>query len=109
MKKDLQKLELLSAYLDGELSDKEKAEIEKLLSTSLELQKNLEDLKKVKQLGNLVKRIPESPFFETRLMAEIEGRKGESSGIKKWIPASALIVVSIVLMIVLKLNPSLID
>jgi len=109
MKKDLQKLELLSAYLDGELSDKEKAEVEKLLSTSLELQKKLEDLKKIKQLGNRVNRIPESPFFETRLMSEIEGKKYESSGIKKWIPAAALVVVTIVLMIVLKLNPGLID
>ncbi|MCU0365441.1 MAG: zf-HC2 domain-containing protein [Ignavibacteriaceae bacterium] len=64
MKKDLQNLELLSAYLDDELTQPEKAEVEKLLASSLELQKKLEDLKKVKQLGNRVKRIPESPFFE---------------------------------------------
>ncbi|MBK9097694.1 MAG: hypothetical protein IPM14_06095 [bacterium] len=109
MKKDLQKLELLSAYLDDELNLQEKAEVEKLLSTSLEMKKQLDDLKKIKQLGNRVNRIPEAPYFETRLMAEIEGRKGESSGIKKWIPAAALVAVTIILMVVLKFNPGLID
>lgn len=107
MKKDLQKLELLSAYLDDELNTQEKAEVEKLLSTSLELRKQLDDLKKVKQFGNRINRIPESPFFETKLMAEIEGQKAQSSGIKKWIPAVALAAVTIILMVVLKINPGL--
>ncbi len=109
MKKDLKNLELLSAYLDDELTRPEKAEVEKLLASSLELQKKLEDLKKVKQLGNRVKRIPESPFFETRLMAAIEGQKNETSGIKRWMPAAALAVVTIIIMVVLKFNPGLID
>jgi hypothetical protein len=109
LKKDLQNLELLSAYLDDELTQPEKAEVEKLLASSLELQKKLEDLKKVKQLGNRVKRIPESPFFETRLMAAIEGQKNETSGIKRWMPAAALAVVTIIIMVVLKFNPGLID
>jgi anti-sigma factor RsiW len=109
LKKDLQNLELLSAYLDDELTQSEKAEVEKLLANSLEMQKKLEDLKKVKQLGNRVKKIPESPFFETRLMAAIEGQKNETSGIKRWMPASALAIVTIVIMVVLKFNPGLID
>jgi len=109
LKKDLQNLELLSAYLDDELTQSEKAEVEKLLASSLELQKKLEDLKKVKQLDNSVKRIPESPFFETRLMAAIEGQKNETSGIKRWIPAAALAAVTIIIMVVLKFNPGLID
>ena len=109
MKKDLQNLELLSAYLDNELTQSEKAEVEKLLASSLEMQKKLEDMKKVKQLGNNVKRIPESPYFETRLMASIEGQKNESSRIKRWMPAAALAIVTIVIMVVMKFNPGLID
>jgi len=109
LKKDLQNLELLSAYLDDELTQSEKAEVEKLLASSLELQKKLEDLKKVKQLGNSVKQIPESPFFETRLMAAIEGQKNETSGIKRCIPAAAFAAVTIIIMVVLKFNPGLID
>jgi len=109
LKKDLQNLELLSAYLDDELTQSEKAEVERLLASSLELQKKLEDLKKVKQLGNSVKQIPESPFFETRLMAAIEGQKNETSEIKRWIPAAALVAVTIIIMVVLKFNPGLID
>jgi len=109
LKKDLQNSELLSAYLDDELTQSEKAEVEKLLAASLELQKKLDDLKKIKQLGNRVKRIPESPFFETRLMASIEGQRNESPIIKKWIPITALAVVTIIIMAVLKFNPGLID
>jgi hypothetical protein len=109
LKKDLRNIELLSAYLDNELSQSEKTEVEKLLASSLDLQKQLEDLKKLKQLGNRVKRIPESPFFETRLMAAIEGQKNESSKIKKWIPAGSLAVVTIIIMVILKFNPGLID
>jgi len=109
LKKDLQNMELLSAYLDDELSQSEKAEVEKLLATSLELRKKLEDLRKVKQLAYGVKRIPEAHFFETRLMAAIEGQKNEPSKIKRWMPAAALAIVTIILMVVLKFNPGLID
>ena len=109
MKNDLQNMELLSAYIDDELSQPEKAGVEKLLASSLEMQKNLEDLKKVKQLASRVKRVPESPYFETRLMAAIEGQKSEPSGIKRLAPVAALVVVTIVIMVVLKLNPGFID
>ncbi|MDH3267417.1 MAG: hypothetical protein OEM46_01045 [Ignavibacteria bacterium] len=109
MNKDLRNMELLSAYLDDELSSLEKAEVEKLLATSLELRKKLDDLKKVKQLTNSIKRVPESPFFETRLMASIEGQKNEPSRIIRWMPATALAIVTIVVMIVMKFNPGLLD
>ena len=42
--------ELLSAYLDNELSYEEKVQLEKNIKSSLQLQKKLEDLKKIKQL-----------------------------------------------------------
>ena len=109
MKKDLQKMEMLSAYLDDELSAAEKAAVEKLLANSLELQKKLDDLKKVKQLGNHVNPIPESPYFETRLMAAIESQKSESSKGRRWIPATALAAITIIVMVVMKFNPGLFD
>lgn len=109
MKKDLRNLELLSAYLDDELTAEEKAEVEKLISTSLEVRKKLDDLKKAKQYSNLVKRIPESPFFEIRLMAAIEGQKGHRSLIKRWIPAAALVAITIIIMIIVKLDPAFIN
>ena len=109
MEKDIRILELLSAYLDDELTASEKAEVENILLTSLEMQKKLEDLKKVKQLSSRVKKLPESPFFETRLMASIEGQKRESSGLRKWLPAAGLAIITVVLMIVMKFNPHLLD
>jgi len=109
MKKDIRILELLSAYLDDELSSSEKAEVEKVLSSSLEMKKKLDDLKKVKQISSNVKKLPESPFFETRLMASIEGQKRESPSLKKWLPAAALGALTIIVMVVMKFNPGLLD
>jgi len=109
MKKDLRNMEMLSAYLDDELSAQEKAEVEKLLANSLEMKKKLEDLKKIKQLGNRVKPIPESPYFETRLMAEIESQKSDLSKGRRWIPAAALAAVTIVVMVIMKFNPGILD
>lgn len=109
MKNDVRNKELLSAYLDDELSASEKVEVEQLLQTSLELKKQLEDLKRVKQLAQQVKRIPESPYFETRLMSVIESQNSQRSGIKGWMPAAGLAIVTIAVMVVLKLNPGIIN
>jgi hypothetical protein len=109
MNKQILNNELLSAYIDNELTQQEKNEVEKLLASSLELQKKLEDLKQAKQYANYVKRVPESPFFETKLMASIEGEKKGNVLIRRWMPAAALVVVTVIIMIVLKLNPRLLD
>lgn len=109
MSKDVRNKELLSAYLDGELSQPEKAEVEKLLQTSLELKKQLEDLKKIKRFTQKVKRVPESPYFETRLMAAIEGQKKDSKIKSRWLPATALAIVTIAVMLVLKFNPNFLN
>lgn len=109
MKKDLRIPELLSAYIDDELSASEKAEVEQILATSLEMRKKLEDLKYIKQLSNSVQRVPESPFFETRLMASIEGQKGETFRTKRWIPAASLALITIAIMLVMKFNPGLLN
>ena len=64
MKKNNTDIELLSAYVDGELSTAEKKYIEEKIKSSLELQKELLDLKKLKELTSTsVDRISESPFF----------------------------------------------
>ena len=98
--------ELLSAYLDGELSSSAKESLEEKIKSSLELQKRLEDLKKIKELTSIsFKPLPPSPFFETRLFAEIESKKSWYKQILKWSPAIGLAVASIILMIVLKSNP----
>ncbi len=102
-------MELISAYLDGELSQTEKIEVEKLLESSPELRSKLEELKKVKELINKVKTIPESPYFETRLMTEIESQKSGSEKSGKWILAAALVLITLGVMTALKINPNLIN
>ncbi len=102
--------ELLSAYIDGELSPKEKEYIEGKISSSLELQKELADMKRLKELTSTsYERIPEAPFFQSRLSAELSSFKPIFSKTKKWIPAAALTLVTAALMISLKFYPDLIQ
>jgi hypothetical protein len=110
MKKNNIDIELLSAYVDGELSPADKKHIEEKIKSSLELQKELADLKKLKELtSSSVDRISESPFFETRLFANLNTQNSSKFNIKKWIPISAITLVTLALMAVLKFNPNLLD
>lgn len=102
--------ELLSAYIDGELSPVLKQSIEDKLKSSLELQKEFEDLKKLKTLtSGSVERLSESPYFESRLFANLKNDKPSTFNFKKWIPVSAVAVLTIGLMTLLRFNPQLID
>jgi hypothetical protein len=102
--------ELLSAYIDGELSQEEKKYIEEKIKSSLQLQKDLSDLKKLKNLtSNSMAILSDSPFFETRLMATLNQNSSKKFRLKKWVPAITLSVFTIGLMILLKFNPDFIN
>jgi hypothetical protein len=102
--------ELLSAYLDNELSYQEKVQLEKNIKSSLRLQKKLEDLKKIKQLtASAYKKIPESPYFETRLFATLNSQKPWYKRALKWSPVAGLVFATIIIMVVLKSNPQMFD
>lgn len=110
MKKLNTDIELLSAYIDGELSPAEKKYIEEKIKSSLELQKELSDLKKLKELTtSSLDKVSESPFFETRLFANLNSQTSSKFNVKKWIPISSLTLVTLALMVILKFNPNLID
>ena len=100
-------LELLSAYIDGELSLKEKEYIEKKISSSLELQKELADMKRLKELTlSGFDRVPEAPFFQTRLNAELNSAKPWFTKARRWIPAVSITMITAALMITLKFYPN---
>lgn len=102
--------ELISAYLDGELSSVEKKEIEEKIKVSLELQKELSDLKKLKELtSSTYQKADESPYFETKLFAKLNSKEKPVYNIRKWIPVSSFAVITISLMLLLKFNPNLVD
>ena len=102
--------ELLSAYIDNELSYEEKVQLEKNIKSSLQLQKKLEDLKKIKQLTtSAYNKIPESPYFETRLFASLESNKPWHKKVLKWSPVVGLAFTTIIIMVVLKSNPEIFD
>ena len=101
---------LLSAYIDNELSPGEKADIEEKLLSSKELQLKLKELKKIKELTTFsVKRVEENPYFETRVGAALSFNNHRKNKVKKWYPAIGFAIVTIALMIILKLNPNLIE
>jgi hypothetical protein len=102
--------EKLSAYLDGELPLSEKNELEQRLSVSSELREKLEELKKLKEFtSSSYRKLPESPFLETRVMANLKTGQKESFLKRRWIPVLGLVAVTIILMLVFKYNPNLIN
>ena len=110
MSRQSKDFELLSAYLDNEISYEERVQLEKSIKSSLLLQKKLEDLKKIKQLtSSAYNKIPASPYFETRLFASLESQKPWHKKLLKWSPAIGLAFATIIIMVVLKSNPQLLD
>jgi len=100
--------EMLSAYIDGELSAKEIENIESKLALSKELQDKFEELKKIKRLtAASVKHPDDSPYFETKVLANLNDGKSNFGRLKNWIPATGFAVLAITLMILLKYNPDI--
>jgi len=107
MKNNRYDIEMLSAYIDGELSPKEKIIIEEKIRLSLDLQKKLEELKKLKAITSDAKpELAESYYFESRLMASLNSTENRSEKIKKWIPVFTFTSLAAVLIFVLSLNPA---
>ncbi len=104
------KYEILSAYIDGELSAIEAKELEDKIKFSKELQEKLEELKKIKTLTvTSVKRLPEAPYFETRIAANLNRKDTGWEKYRKWVPAFSFTALAIALMVFLKFNPGVID
>lgn len=110
MKQKYNEKELLSAYIDGELSHEEEKILEEKIALSKELKEKLAGLKKLKQLTQKAyKPIPESPYFETMLMAEINKSNSVVGKLKKYYPVIGAAFASLLLMLFLRYNPELID
>ncbi len=102
--------ELLSAYIDGELSPEEQNDLEQRLGYSAELRAKLEELKKLQELTrSAIKELPESSYFETRFYAELKSSKQTGSRLRKYAPVLGFSLLAVALMVVLKLNPGMIE
>lgn len=102
--------EILSAYLDNELSEKEKNEFETQLVLSIDLQARLEELVRIRKLTIAsYKPLQEAPYLETRIIAAVSEEKHWYSGIKKYAPVIGFASLAIILMVFLKFNPDIID
>lgn len=106
MNKFYKEYEMLSAYIDGELTKEEVKYLEAKLAVSKDLQQKLTELKRVKELSqSSFHKAAESPYFETKLIASLNS--GNSSGfkMKRWIPVLGISLATIVLMLFLRSNP----
>ncbi|MEW4489061.1 hypothetical protein AB1L42_13350 [Thalassoglobus sp. JC818] len=72
--------EMLSAYLDGELTDAEKQFLEELLQQSPELQAELDEIKNVSLRVQEVPRLSAPVDLQSQIL---EAVKGQSQGVKK--------------------------
>ncbi len=103
-------IKLISAYLDGELSEEETEDIERNISESSELREKYEAMKKIKNItSSSFSTLPESQYFETRVMQKIHSGNSVKFKLKKWAPVIGFSVLTIALMLVLKFNPGIFD
>jgi hypothetical protein len=103
-------IQMISAYLDGELSDAEKELLEKRISESSGFQEKFEEMKKIKNLtSNSFNALPEKEYFETRVMQKIHSGNSSKLKIRKWAPVVGFSILTIGLMLILKFNPSVLD
>ncbi|MHB8581115.1 MAG: hypothetical protein ACYDA4_14835, partial [Ignavibacteriaceae bacterium] len=110
MKLYTKKYELLSAYVDNELSDIEIKKLEDELRFSKDLQEKLSDLKKVKELTSTsIKSLPENHYFDTRLSAKIRNDDPWFFRMRKYFPVAGIVALSIAVMVVLKVNPGIVN
>ncbi|MDP4115975.1 MAG: hypothetical protein Q8903_07565, partial [Bacteroidota bacterium] len=71
-----------------------------------ELKEQLEELRKLKALTKKsIPLIPEDPYFETRLMAQIDKKNTGSFKVKKYVPVFSFVLLAAFLMVFLKAKP----
>lgn len=110
MKNFYKEYEMLSAYIDGELNQDEISYIESKLAVSKDLQQKLAELQRIKELSkSCFNKVPQSPYFETRLISNLTEQPPKNFKFKKWIPALVLTAVTFILMLFLKSNPNFFD
>ncbi|MGE5798209.1 MAG: anti-sigma factor family protein [Ignavibacteria bacterium] len=110
MKNRQKDYEMLSAYIDGELQEDEIKKTEEKLAIRADLQKKLDDLERIKKLTKSSVKIPaESPYFETRVFANLSRSKSRYKKFKTILPAFSFAVLAVLLMVFLKLNPTILQ
>ncbi len=103
-------VELISAYLDGELSENEIEFVEKKISETSDWRYKFEELKKIKKLTtDSFSTLPEAQYFEPRVMEKIHSGNSTKLRFRKWTPVVGFTLLTIGLMLFLKFNPGVFD
>ena len=103
-------IQMISAYLDGELSDAEKELLEKKISELSEFREKYEEMKKIKNLtSNSFSTLTKAEYFETRVMQKIHSGNSSKLKVRKWAPVIGFSILTVGLMLILKFNPGVLD
>ncbi len=103
-------LKKLSAFVDNELSEVDKALVEEKLKSSQQLKEEYKKSLYIKSLISSIKPLPTDEYFEERLLQRIHSTKREKLQFVKFKkPAFVLAGLTICLLIFFKFNPSFIE
>lgn len=99
---------ILFQYIDNELSEAERIEVEESLKASEELQKKFEELKNITRIPKYIQPLEPSPYFAQRLIEHKLKSKG-SFNFKKYAPVFAAVILTVAFMLFYKYNLSDVD
>jgi hypothetical protein len=74
---------MISALIDGELSDGSRRELDNHLSTCPVCEQILKDFRRLKEMGSPAKPFPASPFYLTRVKAALERSSATPWGVSE--------------------------
>jgi hypothetical protein len=94
---------MLSALMDGELSDDSRRELDRHLSACPSCERTLEDFRHLREMGSTAKPFPANPFYLTRIKAALDRSSATAWGVseieaKLFGPLLAILVLAIILL-----------
>lgn len=100
--------EILFQYIDNELSEAERIEVEESLKASEKLQKRFEELKNITRIPKYIQPLEPSPYF-TQMLIEHKLKSKRSFNFKKYAPVFAAVILTVAFMLFYKYNLSDVD
>jgi hypothetical protein len=94
---------MISALIDGELSDDSRRELDNHLSACPVCEQTLKDFRRLKEMGSAAKPFPASPFYLTRIKAALDRSSATPWGVseveaKLFGPLLAILVFAIIVL-----------
>lgn len=100
--------EILFQYIDNELTEAERFEVDESLKASEELKKKFEELKNITRIPKYIQPLEPSPYF-AQILIERKIKPKRSFNFKKYAPVFAAVILTVAFMLFYKYNLSDVD